>query len=84
MAGGLYVDGVAAFTHYDIDARTVRGASGSTDAHGWTVSGEAGWHRVLSERVTWTPQAQVFWQTANIDKLRLELWVRTRSIDLWW
>lgn len=65
-SNGLYIDTVATYTRYDLDVAT-NGATGSTNADGVSVSGEAGWRIALSDRFGLTPQAQLVYQNIGID-----------------
>ncbi|MBW8639216.1 autotransporter outer membrane beta-barrel domain-containing protein [Hoeflea sp. WL0058] len=65
-ANGLYIDTVATYTRYDLDV-AANGATGSTNADGVSVSGEAGWRIALSDRFGLTPQAQLVYQNIGID-----------------
>lgn len=64
---GLYLDGVATYTRYDIDMNG-EDADGSTHANGWTVSAEAGRAFAVSNALTLTPQAQLTYQAIDVDR----------------
>lgn len=65
---GLYLDGVATYTRYDLDITTAVGNNGNTDADGWAFSGEIGKHFTSTDnRFGITPQMQVLYQAISID-----------------
>lgn len=65
---GLYLDGVATYTRYDLDITTAAGDNGNADADGWAFSGEIGKHFVSTDnRFGITPQMQIVYQSISID-----------------
>ncbi|MEM7444425.1 MAG: autotransporter outer membrane beta-barrel domain-containing protein [Pseudomonadota bacterium] len=68
-AGGFYLDSVFQYNVYDIDMSTAsRFQSAGTTGSGMAASGEAGWRFALSDTFSVVPQAQLTWQTVDVDE----------------
>ncbi len=66
-SGGLYLDALASYTAHDLDVSTATGAAGSTDADTWAGSLEAGYRIGLGGSFSLVPQAQLVYQSSDID-----------------